>query len=359
MPTGPIKGTQIKDGRYYRVQSLPGNKKKWHPLTRVSEGLPAFYRAYADNLGRDSAGDELPYVIAEWQRDVMAKRAPKTQVDDLRRSNDVATRLSDFRASEVETPDCYEFLKAYEGTPRTYDAYRSLLYSVFQYCELRGWRRSGTNPVTAISTKGYKPRDRYITDSELRRIKVGALYGANGRRTPTGITMVCLIETLYLTGADVGVLVRLLEQRDPMRPNEPHLRPDGIYLRRDKTDGTSVPVIVGWTPRLRAAIDRQLRNKRERNEGRPASKRVDTGHVFTRMNGQPMNYDAASEAWSDAVKRSGVLPCMMRDLRAKAATDKGTRDGIKAANDLLDHTTETQTADYIRRKQARRTTAVR
>lgn len=74
---------------------------------------------------------------------------------------------------------------------------------------------------------------------------------------------------------------------------------------------------------------------------------------------QPMNCDAASEPWSDAVKRSGVLPCMMRDLRAKAATDKDERDGIKGANALLDHTTEAQTADYIRRKKARRTTAVR
>lgn len=359
MPKGPIKGTQIKDGRYYRVQSLPNNQKKWHPLTRVSEGLPAFYRAYADNLGQATTGDEMPRVVAEWQKDVMSKRAPKTQIDDLRRSNDVATSLSDFRASEVETPDCFEFLKHYDHQARTYDAYRSTLFSIFQYCELRGWRKAGSNPVSAIPTKGYKPRDRYITDSELRRIKVGALYSSNGRRTPTGITMVCLIEALYLTGADVGVLVRLLEQRDPQRPNEPHLRPDGIFLRRTKTDGTSVPVIVEWTPRLKAAIARQLANKRERNESREMAKRVATSYVFTRMNGQPMNYEAASEAWADAVKRSGVLPCMMRDLRAKAATDKEQRDGIKGANDLLDHTTEAQTADYIRRKKARRTSAVR
>lgn len=359
MAKGPIKGTQIKDGRYYRIQSLPNNKKKWHPLTRIKEGLPAFYRAYADNLGRDSAEDSMPHVVAEWQRDVMSKRAIKTQVDDVRRSGHIADRFSEFGAGEVETPDCYQFLKEYDHQPRTYDAYRSTLSSIFRYCEIRGWRKAGSNPVSAIPVKGYTPRRRYITDSELRRIKVGALYGENERRTPTGITMVCLIETLYLTGADVGVLVRLLEKRDPMQPDEPHLREEGIWLRRDKTDGTSQPVIVEWTPRLKAAIARALRNRDERNAARKAHKRVHTLAVFTKMNGEPMNYDAASEAWLDAVKRSKVAPCMMRDIRAKAATDKEERDGIKGANALLDHTTEAQTADYIRRKKARKTGAVR
>lgn len=359
MAKGPINGTQIKDGRYYRVQSLPANKKKWHPLTRVSEGLPAFYRAYADNLGKDVQDDSMAHVVGEWQRDVMSKRAAKTQVDDIRRSNEIARRLSAFLAGEVETPDCYDFLKKYSSKARTYDAYRSTLFSIFQYCELRGWRKAGSNPVTAIPTNGYKRRSRYITDSELRRIKVGLLRGANNRRTPTGITMVCLVEALYLTGADVGVMVRLLEKRDPHRPDEPHLRDEGVWLRRTKTDGTSVPVLVEWTPRLRAAIARAIRNRDERNAARKPNKRVSTLAVFTKMNGQPMNYDAASEAWLDAVKRSKVAPCMMRDLRAKAATDKDAREGIKGASTLLDHTTEAQTADYIRRKKERRTTAVR
>lgn len=356
---GPVKGTQIKDGRYYRVVSLPNNKKKWIGLSRVDEGLAAFYRALADALGADAANDTMPKVVADWQRDVMSKRAPKTQIDDKRRSDEIAEAMSEFRASEVETPDCYDFLKDFDEKPRTYDAYRSTLSSIFQYCELRGWRKAGSNPVSAIPTKGYKPRDRYITDSELRRIKVGALYGENGRRTPTGITMACLIEALYLTAADVGVLVRLLEKRDPLHPDEPHLCEGGVWLRRDKTDGTSVPVIVGWTPRLRAAIARAIANRDARNAARKPHKRVHTLAVFTRMNGQPMNYDAASEAWLDAVKRSKVLPCMMRDLRAKAATDKESREGIRGANALLDHTTEAQTATYIRRKKARRTMAVR
>jgi len=47
---------------------------------------------------------------------------------------------------------------------------------------------------------------------------------------------------------------------------------------------------------------------------------------------------------------------MSCDLRATAATDKD--EGPQAANHLLDHTTEAQTASYIRRKKARRVKTV-
>lgn len=50
---------------------------------------------------------------------------------------------------------------------------------------------------------------------------------------------------------------------------------------------------------------------------------------------------------------------MMRDIRAKSATDKEESHGMGAASALLDHTTENQTADYVRRKKARKTGAVR
>jgi hypothetical protein len=72
-----------------------------------------------------------------------------------------------------------------------------------------------------------------------------------------------------------------------------------------------------------------------------------------------MTYEAISNAWRRGVKRASVPPTMFRDIRAKALTDKEERDGMRAANAMAAHSTESQTADHVRRKKARRTGAAR
>ena len=69
-----------------------------------------------------------------------------------------------------------EFLKSFQAMPRTYNAYRSHIRELMRYAEERGWREPGTNPVDSLRTMTVKARTRYITDSEMRRIKVGACF---------------------------------------------------------------------------------------------------------------------------------------------------------------------------------------
>lgn len=47
------------------------------------------------------------------------------------------------------------------------------------------------------------------------------------------------------------------------------------------------------------------------------------------------------------------------DLRAKALTDVDATPGMGAARTMGAHTTETQTADYVRHKKAKKTGATR
>lgn len=358
MGKGPVRGTTEKHGRYYWLSRKDG-KPVWVPLTRVTEGLPAFYRKLADEMGKRDRSDAMPKLVSEWEDEVMSKHAAKTQVDEKRRAAVIAESFKDLNAGEVETPDCYEFLKPFQEMARTHDLFRSQLRSIFQLAELKGYRKAGSNPVTAIPTMGSAPRERYITDSELRRVKIAGLYGANGRRTPTGITLACFLEMAFLTGADVGVLLRLRAERDPEQPDEPHVCADGIFVRRDKTERTSRPVIVEWTPRLKAVVQRLKAIKDAQAGKKRAHQRVVTPYLFIGMDGTPWTYEALSSAWQKARARANLPPTMLRDLRAKAATDKDESEGITGANTLLDHTTEQQTADYIRRKKARRTSAVR
>jgi hypothetical protein len=357
MPKGPAKGTQIKGGRYYLVRA-EGAKRTWVPLTRIVEGLPAFYSALAKEHGRAERPDYMPQVVAAWNAAVMAKHSAKTQIDETRRSKVIAASFEAFRCEEVEPPDVVEFLEPLQATKRTHDMFRTQLHSIFAYAELKGWRKAGSNPVSVVPAMGYVPRTRYITDSELRRIKVGCIYGMDGRRNRSGITTACAIELAYLTAMDVGVMIRILEQRDPERPDEPHICAEGIWLRRSKTEHKGGDaLIIEWTPRLRAVVNRLLRLKAERNLKKRACQRVQTPALLTKQDGTPLTYEALSNAWLDGVKRSGVTPTQFRDLRAKALTDKADKGGMRAASDLAIHATEAQTTSYVRRTKARKTGA--
>ena len=70
-------------------------------------------------------------------------------------------------------------------------------------------------------------------------------------------------------------------------------------------------------------------------------------------------YHGASTAWRRAVKRAGVHNCHFNDLRAKALTDKEATEGMQQARRMGAHSTEAQTADYVRHRQAQRTEATR
>lgn len=353
---GPAKGTRIQDGRYYRVKA-DGKKRLWIPLTRVSEGLPAFFQALAQSLDvQNAVPDAIPALIADWERDVMARHAPKTQRDEKARGKVIADAFEEFRAQDVRPPDVVTFLKAFVPKPRTHNLYRAQVRELMRYAEERGFREPGTNPVSALRTIGIKARKRCPSTSELRRIKVGCLYGDDDRPTRSGITMACLIEMAYLTGQDVSVMIRLRDEKDAAAPFEPHVRSDGIYFMRDKTGND---VVILWTARLKAVVSRLRKLKAERAMKKRAHQRVVTPYLFTKQDGTPLTYTAVANAWQRGLKRSGVAHCMFRDIRASALTDKDAAEGKGEANKMGAHASETQTDDYVRRRQTRKTKATR
>jgi hypothetical protein len=73
--------------------------------------------------------------------------------------------------------------------------------------------------------------------------------------------------------------------------------------------------------------------------------------VITTQEAQPYTYYGASTAWQRAVKRAGVHNCHFNDLHAKALTDKETAAGMQQARRKGAHSTEAQTADYVRHRE--------
>lgn len=367
MPKDPALPARVfaKGASYYLVVA-DGDKRRWTRLTKIAEGLPAMYAALAKVLASESQQGKVPSMIAEWEGDLLAKYASKWQGELKKRNADIAEAFAAYHARQVTTPVCVAFLKQYrtsqhksrlgKPTSRTFNMYRAQLSELFRYAEEKGYRDPGTNPVSPIRTMTEHARTRCPTTSELRRVKIGCLYGADGKRTRSGMTMCCLIELAYLSGQDISVMIRLRDQRDPLQPDEPHCLPEGIFFQRDKTGKA---VIIEWSPRLRAVVAALRRLKAERNLKKRAEQRVETPYLFTKQDGTPLTYEAAANAWQKGLKRSKVLPFMFRDIRAAALTDKEEREGMRAANTMGTHSTETQTADYVRQRRPRKTGATR
>lgn len=350
---GPIKGTRIQNGRYYLVRAA-GTKRIWIPLSKVTEGLPALYGALAEATKAPTVADDLmPMVISAWEKEVMAVRhAASTQVDERARGRVIADEFEQFRARDIESPDVTEFLRPFADRPKTHNLYRAQLGELMRFAMQKGWRAAGTNPVRdIIPTMATPPRDRYPTDSEVRRVKVAGIYGRDGKQTRSGRMLAALIDMAYLTGQRSGDLLDLKWSA---------FGPDGIVFTPSKTSKTTGGrVLIEWTPKLRD-VERRLKEMR-------VSKRAFGEFVFTKQAtakgqakaAQRYTYSGAQTAWRRACERAGVEDLHFHDLRAKALTDTEEAEGMQAARRKGSHSTEQQTSDYVRNKKPQKSKATR
>jgi len=355
-----------KHGRFYLVAQVKG-ERKWTALTPVRLGLPALYRALAEAV--KAPGDEamMRKLVENWMLEVGVEHKDKQQANDRTHNKAIAEAFAKFRADQIKPPNVIEFLKQFKKMPRSYNAYRAALRERLRYAEEKGLIPPGSNPVDSIKTMKTPPRTRYLTDSEVRRIKVAACYGEDGKRTPSGHTICRLIDMAYLTGQRIGDLLSL-EWAD--------IRKDGIHFEPGKTeDSTGVRIVIGRTARLDEVIE-SLRNPPAIPGKKEKAKPVSLRWVFSKLNGERYTYDGASTAWTRARERARthavnvtvakkrpetkiLLNAHFHDLRAKALTDKDEAEGRRKASSMGGHATEAQTATYIRHRTARRADATR
>lgn len=341
---GPLPGVYISSGRYYR-QIRRGAKKVWVPLTRVDEGLAALHQALAAMLA-PPAEDGVPRLIELWEREELQRLAAKTQTNLRRLNVAIGTVFAEARAVDVQPPHIVEYLRAYRDRPRTHNAHRAQLRELMRYAELLGWRAPGSNPTLAVRTMSTPARTRYLTDSEVRRIKIGATRGRDGQPCESGPTMRALIEVLYLTAQPIG---------DVLAMDAEDVKGRILEFRRSKVAGsTGAAVRVRVSDRLRRALDALLaiRAAVEADQLRRRRRAVISPALVVTQDGERARYDGIKTAWSRACSRAGVLDAHIHDLRAKALTDIERLRGMRAARVAGQHATESQTADYVRAREA-------
>lgn len=351
-------------GKWYYLVKAEGKKRVWKKLTPIRDGLSALYRKLSEEHSNEVAPDLMPIVAQLWLKEACADH--KHTDNDEWAVREISEVFALFRAADVTTPDCIAFLKPWKDKKqaRTHNLMRYALLDMMRFAEGKEsngqpFRKPNTNPVASIKRMSTPARDRYPTDSEVRRIKFHAIVGRPdrwGNRTyaRSGPMIAALVDLAYLTGQRIGDLLNLrwdkrAASNDKGEVIAPYIAAEGIFFKPSKTEKTTgAKVLITWTPKLRAVIERIEKIGRRNMK-----------FVATNQDAQRLKYSTFASSWWRALDRAGIKGVTFHDMKAKALTDTAEEKGMREAQTKGAHSTEKQTADYVRRRKAQKTEATK
>lgn len=335
-------GVTVKNGRYYRVQTLPGRKQKWHKLTRVSDGVAAMYRALAD-LDMDAApsGTGIPDRLTVWLQIALPGLSASEQKETARMAGVISTAFQDFKVHQVKTHHIHEFLHVnfvLKDKARTAQRYRAILAKFFRWSIIQDERQD--NPVDAIRLKAPPTRDRYITDAEYCSIRDAMLIGLDGRQTASGPMMQIFVDLCYLTGQRSTEIRRLRWAQIDEAAGCIRFKPS----KTAKSSGLKINVpITHQIAEVLARAKTLMRTKA----------RLSPYVVHTQEGGQYTAHGIGS-AWERACKRAGVTGATVKDIRPKSAMDAEEAGySMEDIQTTLAHEDTGTTRIYLKKRSAK------
>jgi integrase len=330
-------------GRFYFASPVTG---KWEPL---GSDLATAMAAYARICGQGrKVGSTLSEVLRRYKTEITPlplRGRPRTQdaLDHEIRTIDRFDRLFGHMAQdELKQVHLYQYIdrrkderKELAGTNRPAPSAARHDIRFLRKVLAKGirWGAGETNAALNLELDPDPKNTRDVTAREY-----AAVYAMANVRLQIAMDLASNI------GQRRGDLLSIRLQ---------DLTEEGIIVRQGKTGGT--PVLVEWTPTLRATIDRAL----------ALPPNIPKEFVLRRRDGCPYTPHGFGTMWQKlmrkAVKR-GVIQARFKfhDLRALAATEKALAETDEAAQQLLGHAdVRTTRENYIRRRKPRKATPVR
>lgn len=294
-----------KHGAFWLVK-----RGKWE---RLGDALPEALAEYARRTQSYPKGS-MPELIDRVLAHVSAKLKPSTRSQYRVAGAKLKKYLAESSPEQVKQKHVAAIKVHMAETPNMANRILSVLRIVFQYAV--EWQLCDSNPCVDIKRHEEAKRNRYITDAEY-----GAIYAAAPPR------LQIIMDLLYLTGQRIG---------DVLRIRYADIGQDGIAFTQEKTNAR---LVVGWSPDLRAVI--------ERAHTLHGNLRALT--LLHNRRGKVPDYSTTKVQWDKACKKAGVADAHIHDLRAKSLTD-AKQQGFNAQT-LAGHTNEAMTARYIRLRE--------
>lgn len=294
----------LSHGAYYLVRD-----GKWIPLGKDLAGAIA---EYGRRMAQPKNG--MATLIDSALAHLAVGKSPNTVAQHRRLGKSLRKIFSDFTPEQVEPRHVAKVKVSLSKTPFRANQLVSLLRSIFALAV--DWQIVPSNPCVGLRRLEQPKRTRYITDAEYMRIRTAAVP-----------LVQAVMDLCYLTGQRIGDVLAIRHE---------DLLDEGIRFQQQKT---GAKLLVRWTPDLRAAVTR----------AKALGGNVRALTLFHTRRGTPPSYQFVKQKWDAARTAAGIPTARIHDLRAKALTD-AKREG-KDAQALGGHTSEKQTADYIRLRE--------
>lgn len=273
------------------------------------------------------------YVADLYRAEVIPTKRRGTQADNEKSLKQLITFFDDPPGPfEAITPQFVKQFLEWRGESAKVRANRdkALLSHIWNWAREKGYTAL-PNPCAGV--KGFKEtgRDVYIEDVDYRA--VWDIAAAPLRDA---------MDLAYLTAQRVS---------DTLSMDVRDIRGGFLHVKQSKTGAKRRIEIMGELEALLARI-----------ADRKAGYKVHATRLVVGEDGQPWSYDRLRRAFRAACTSVGIEPeaFQLRDLRAKAATDKADSAGdIREAQNQLGHTSVVMTEQYTRNRRGAKVTPTR
>jgi integrase len=310
---------------------LGGKPRRELPL---GSDYPAALKKWADLEADGSGPTKLPTfadAVARYRREVIPKKAPRTQDDNLAEMENLMRFFNNPPAEldAIQPKHIQQYLESRGGAPVRANREKALFSHIWNKARAWGYT-SLPNPCQGVQGFSEKGRDVYIEDDVY-----AALYEAASGPVRDAMDLA------YLTGQ---------RPADTLRMQETDIR-DGYLMVRQAKTGERMRIAV--TGQLAKVIERILETKKKHE--------VRSLNLICNERGRALTAYALDGRWDHVRARAislhpaladEIRRAQFRDLRAKAGTDKADSSGdIRKAQAQLGHRSVTMTETYVRKRR--------
>lgn len=304
-----------------------GKPRKETPLGS-DYGLAVKKWAEFERAGTERAQDIITfrYVADQYRAKAIPLKSGRTQKDNHAELTKLIEYFDDPPAplNAIKPQDVFQYMNWRSAKTRAIRE-KALLSHLWNWARNQGYTDL-PNPCSGVRGERSPGRDVYVEDEQFDAIYKNAAQPVRDA-----------MDLLYLTGQ---------RPSDVLNATEHQIRDKCLHFKQSKT-GTRVPMTI--SDRLEAVL--------ERIRARKQTHKVYCTRLVVNMAGRPLSLQMLQRGFYEARTASGVTGIQLRDLRAKAGTDKMVDSGdVRQAQRQLGHSTISMTEHYLRNRRGDATT---